>query len=144
MLACLFGRANVFVDLFLAQPRLDGQDKRGFTVFDYTKQRRRLPVFKALRERYASLAGVPARFSGRKAIWKFLKSMRENGGATDAPRAQGQVPAQLTPVEPPEAETALTGSEDSRTRTVFLRKGGVFEVIQGQRTALFEIERDLG
>lgn len=135
MLACLFGRTTIFWFLLSRSASLSKQDYRGFTVSAYVQQGKLFPEAKDLVDRYQSFTDTEANRLGRKRIWKGL---RDIGHGAMYPSAQ-RVGAG--------AITSATGSASSSAppRILFLRKGGVFEIIEsGRRLAMVEIDHPLG
>lgn len=127
MLASLYGRFDIFIYLIKKSASVSKKDYAGFDCFDYV---RHLAFTKRLLEKYDA-AEKPHR-SGRKAIYKFLRPFASipEQSRLGRNRTNNTLPA--------------LSEQKSERRTVLLRRGGVFEIVEVRSLALAEWGIDLG
>lgn len=139
MMACLFGRASIFLSLVRKKASIAKKDHSGLGLVDYV---RHLPPTENILSKYHAFTGQQPSRSGRQAIYAILQA------CTQASRSQQRLGAKETRAAETvvEAEVLLAAqtAADEEMETVFLRDGGELQISKARvlKSATFEI--DLG
>lgn len=162
MLACLFGRDNIFFHLLSAEASFNTPDDHQ-KALEYVQH---LPSCTGLLRRYEALAGDKSSSRhGRRKIWNFLRKWGPVAGTSrgdDSAVRRIHIPEaakseQVINEPRNDDEAAISGElgndeetatlprdDNSMARIIFLRKGGAFEVVKVFQLSRFEMDRSLG
>lgn len=131
MLAGLYGRYHMFKYLSRKSASTSKQDFEGYGCLDYLKHR---AFTKPLLQKYQDIAFDRPRRAGRVQIYDFL---RAESPTIKQGRWERSERAQTPPVK-------ATPGEQSERRVVFLRKGGMLQVVEIRSLAVAEWPFKLG
>ncbi|KAJ4409733.1 hypothetical protein N0V82_009395 [Gnomoniopsis sp. IMI 355080] len=135
MLASLYGRCDMFFYLLRKSASISKQDFEGFGCLDYVKHR---DFTNPLLEKYEVVANEKPARPGRKIIYNFLRPFSSAIKQGRLKKTKARTP--LAEASPAKASPG----EYSERRVIFLRKGGMLEVVEVRSLAVAEWPFELG
>lgn len=134
MLACLFGRASVFLSLVRKKASLQKQDENGLGMLEYVKQ---VSLTQHTLKQYQDITGQRPSMSGRRAIFSILQACIQARNANAANKeAETRSEADIQPATP----TTTPADSD----IVFLRNDKELRIIEARTLARTEFNVEIG